>query len=72
MTTDKPDTIEAMNELLIQHITNNSNGAGVVDAAAELKTKGVSIRTLAKAIGMPHNTLNYQINKLNKSKEVNE
>mgnify|MGYP000823380670 CR=1 FL=1 len=37
---------------------------GVVDAAADLKAKGVSVRTLAKAIGMPHNTLSYQINKL--------
>lgn len=56
-------------ELLIQQMTNNSNGAGIVDAAAKLSTKGVSIRTLAKVIGIPHNTLNYQINKLLKGKE---
>ena len=72
VTTDKPVTMENMIELLIQQMTNNSNGVGVVDAAAELKAKGVSVRTLAKAIGMPHNTLSYQINKLIKGKEVDE
>ena len=72
VTTDKPVTMEDMIELLIQQMTNNSNGAGVVDAAADLKAKGVSVRTLAKAIGMPHNTLSYQINKLTKGKEVDE
>lgn len=72
VTTDKPVTMEDMIELLIQQMTNNSNGVGVVDAATELKAKGVSVRTLAKAIGMPHNTLSYQINKLAKGKEVNE
>ena len=72
VTTDKPVTMEDMIELLIQQMTNNSNGAGVVDAAAELKARGVSVRTLAKAIGMPHNTLSYQINKITKGKEVDE
>lgn len=72
VTTDKPVTMEDMIELLIQQMTNNSNGAGLVDAAANLKVKGVSVRTLAKAIGVPHNTLSYQINKLTKGKEVNE
>ena len=72
VTTDKPVTMEDMIELLIQQMTNNSNGAGVVDTAAELKAKGVSVRTLAKAIGMPHNTLSYQINKLTNGKEVDE
>lgn len=72
VTTDKPVTMEDMIELLIQQMTNNSNGAGLVDAAANLKVKGVSVRTLAKAIGVPHNTLSYQINKLIKGKEVNE
>lgn len=72
VTTDKPVTMEDMIELLIQQMTNNSNSAGVVDAAANLKAKGVSVRTLAKAIGMPHNTLSYQINKLTKGKEVDE
>ena len=72
VTTDNPVTMDDMIELLIQQMTNNSNGAGVVDAAAELKAKGVSVRTLAKAIGMPHNTLSYQINKLMKGKEVDE
>ena len=72
VTTDRPVAMEDMIELLIQQMTNNSNGAGVVDAAADLKAKGVSVRTLAKAIGMPHNTLSYQINKLTKGKEVSE
>ena len=70
--TTLPVTMEDMIELLIQQMTNNSNGAGVVDAAVDLKAKGVSVRTLAKAIGMPHNTLSYQINKLTKGKEVDE
>lgn len=70
--TDKPVTMEDMIELLVQQLTNNSNGAGVVDAAADLKKRGVSIRTLAKAIGMPHNTLNYQINRLTRGKEGDE
>lgn len=72
VTTDKPVTMEDMIELLIQQMTNNSNGVGVVDAAAELKARGVSVRTLAKAISVPHNTLSYQINKLTKGKEVDE
>ena len=72
VTTDKVITMEDMIELLIQQMTNNSNGAGVADAAADLKAKGVSVRTLAKAIGMPHNTLSYQINKLTKGKEVDK
>ena len=72
VTTDKPVTTEDMIEQLIQQMTNNSNGAGVVDVAAELKARGVSVRTLARAIGMPHNTLSYQINKITKGKEVDE
>ena len=70
MTTDQPITMEDMIELLIQQMTNNSNGAGVVDAAVELNRRGVSIRSLAKAVGMPHNTLSYQIKKANGDKEV--
>lgn len=70
VTTDQPVTMEDMIELLIQQMTNNSNGAGVIDAAAELRSKGVSVRSLAKALGMPHNTLSYQLNKLAKGKEV--
>ena len=72
VTANKAITTEDMIELLIQQMTNNSSGAGLVDAAAKLKEKGVSVRTLAKAVGMPHNTLNYQINKLAKLKEVDE
>lgn len=66
VTTGKTVTMDDFIELLIQQLTNNANGAGVIEAAAALKKKGVSIRSLAKAIGMPHNTLSYQINKLNK------
>ena len=66
VTTDQPITMDDMIELLIQQMTNNSSGAGVLDAAAELKEKGVSIRTLAKALGVPHNTLSYQLNKATK------
>ena len=72
VTTDKPVTMENMIELLIQQMTNNANGSGVVDAAAELKSRGMSVRSLAKVIGMPHNTLSYQINKITKDKEVDE
>lgn len=64
VTTDKEATMEDIVELLIQQLTNNANGTGVVDAAALLYKKGVSIRTLAKALGMPHNTLSYQIKKI--------
>lgn len=70
VTSDQVITMEDMVELLIQQMTNNSNGACVVDAAVELNRKGVSIRSLAKAIGMPHNTLSYQIKKANEDKEV--
>lgn len=66
VTTGNVVTMDDFVEILIQQLTNNANGAGVVEAAAALKLKGVSIRSLAKAIGMPHNTLSYQINKLNK------
>ena len=65
VTTDTPITTDDMIELLIQQMTNNSSGAGVLDAADELHKKGVSVRALAKAIGMKHNTLNYQLNKMN-------
>ena len=51
MTTDRPVAMEDMIELLIQQMTNNSNGAGAVDAAADLKAKGVSVRTLRKQSG---------------------
>ena len=66
VTTGKAVTMNDFIELLIQQLTNNSNDNGVVEAAASLKEKGVSIRTLAKVIGIPHNTLSYRINKLGK------
>lgn len=66
VTTGKKATMDDFVELLIQQLTNNSNGKGVVEAAVILKNKGASVRSLAKAIGVPHNTLLYQINKLEK------
>ena len=66
ITSGKTVTMDDFIELFIQQLTNNANGTGVVEAAAELKKKGVSIRSLAKAVGMPHNTLSYRINKLTK------
>lgn len=69
VTTEKEITMEDVVELLIQQLTNNANGTGVVDVAAELNKQGISIRTLAKAIGMPHNTLSYQIKKINSEDE---
>ncbi len=70
VTTDAPVTMDVMIELLIQQMTNNASGAGILDAAAELHEKGVSVRALAKAVGMKHNTLSYQLNKLNGSEEA--
>lgn len=66
VTSGNPVTMDDFVELLIQQLTNNSNGKGIVEAASILNSKGASIRSLAKAIGVPHNTLSYQINKLNK------
>lgn len=65
VTTEKEVSMEDVTELLIQQLTNNANGTGVVDVAVALNKQGVSVRTLAKAIGMPHNTLSYQIKKIN-------
>ncbi len=70
VTTDAPVTMDVMIELLIQQMTNNASGAGILDAVAELHEKGVSVRALAKAVGMKHNTLSYQLNKLNVSEEA--
>ena len=70
VTTDAPVTMDVMIELLIQQMTNNASGAGILDAVAELHEKGVSVRALAKAVGMKHNTLSYQLNKLNGSEEA--
>ncbi len=72
VTTDTPITMDDMVELLIQQMTNNSNGAGLLEAAAELNAKGVSVRALAKVLGMAHNTLGYQLNKFNSEKEGEE
>lgn len=64
ITIEKELTMEDMVDILIQQLTNNSNGSDIISAAADLNRNGVSVRTLAKALGMKHNTLNYQINKL--------
>ena len=64
VTTNREVTMDDIVELLIQQLTNNANGTGVVNVAITLKEKGVSVRTLAKAIGIPHNTLLYQIKKM--------
>lgn len=63
VTTGKTITTDDIVELLIQQLTNNSNKTGILEVAADLHEKGVSIRTLAKAVGIPHNTLTYQLNK---------
>lgn len=63
VTTERAITMDDMVELLIQQLTNNANGSGVVDAASYLHERGVSIRALAKAMGVPHNTLAYQLKK---------
>jgi SpoVK/Ycf46/Vps4 family AAA+-type ATPase len=71
VTRDKVVQMDDMVELLVQQLTNNANGTGVLDVALSLSKKGASVRALAKAIGMPHNTLQYQINNLEK-KDVSE
>jgi SpoVK/Ycf46/Vps4 family AAA+-type ATPase len=71
VTREKMLTMDDMIELLVQQLTNNASGIGVLDAAIELHRKGASVRALAKAIGMPHNTLQYQINNLEKEDVAN-
>lgn len=72
VTTDKAVTMDDFIELLIQQLTNNANGTGIVEVAADLNKKGASVRTLAKILKMPHNTLSYQINKINKEDDVTD
>lgn len=72
VTTDKTVTMDDFIELLIQQLTNNANGTGIVEVAADLNKKGASVRTLAKILKMPHNTLSYQINKINKEDDVTD
>lgn len=72
VTTDKAVTMDDFIELLIQQLTNNANGTGIVEVAADLNKKGASVRTLAKILKMPHNTLWYQINKINKEDDVTD
>lgn len=72
VTTDKAVTMDDFIELLIQQLTNNANGTGIVEVAADLNKKGASVRTLAKILKMPHNTLSYQINKINKEDNVTD
>ena len=72
VTTDKAVTMHDIKELLIQQLTNNANATGIVEVAADLNKKGASVRTLAKILKMPHNTLSYQINKINKEDDVTD
>ena len=72
VTTDKAVTMDDFIELLIQQLTNNANGTDIVEVAADLNKKGASVRTLAKILKMPHNTLSYQINKINKEDDVTD
>lgn len=69
VTTETPITMDDMVELLIQQLTNNANSIDVIKAASALHDKGVSIRTLAKALGMKHNTLSYQLKKTDKESD---
>ena len=69
ITTERPITMDDMVELLIQQLTNNANSADVIQAASALHDKGVSIRALAKALGMKHNTLSYQLKKTDKESD---
>jgi SpoVK/Ycf46/Vps4 family AAA+-type ATPase len=69
VTTEQPIVMDDMVELLIQQLTNNANSADVVHVASTLHDKGVSIRTLAKALGMKHNTLSYQLKKTDKESD---
>ena len=72
VTTGKPITLEDTVQLLIRQLTNNSTSSSIVEIAAGLKEKGASVRTLAKALDMPHNTLSYQINKIFEKNKENE
>ena len=65
ITYEKVIKLEDIIGLLIRQMTNNASGSGILDAAAELNRNGVSVRTIANAIGMNHTTLNYQLNKIN-------
>jgi SpoVK/Ycf46/Vps4 family AAA+-type ATPase len=72
VTTEKSIEMDDIVELLIQQLTNNANSADVVQVASNLRNKGVSVRMLAKALGMKHNTLSYQLNKTDKGSEDND
>lgn len=65
VTTATAVTTEDLLDLLIQQLTNNANGTDITKVAADLNKKGASVRSLAKILQVPHNTLSYQINKLN-------
>jgi len=69
VTTECPISMDDMVELLIQQLTNNANSTDVIQAATALRDKGVSIRTLAKALGMKHNTLSYQLKKTDRESD---
>ena len=63
ITEDRVITGDDMVELLIHQLTNNANGTDTIDMLVDLNKSGVSVRSLAKAIGVSHTTLDYQIKK---------
>ena len=51
-------------EIFIQHQTLYSGSADdTIKLLSEINNKGVSLRTLAKAVGVTHSTLDYRIRK---------
>ena len=51
-------------EIFIQHQTMYSGSADdTIKLLSEINNKGVSLRTLAKAVGVTHSTLDYRIRK---------
>lgn len=67
VTTGKVIDMDDAIELYIQQLTNHANGGNIISVVAYLRDKGLSVRALAKALEMPHNTLAYQLKKLNDS-----
>lgn len=68
-TSNKEITNEDIIRLLFQQLSNNSNARDKTEILLELKNKGISIRQLSRALGIPHSTLSYQLGKDNKEEE---
>jgi SpoVK/Ycf46/Vps4 family AAA+-type ATPase len=66
ITEDKEITGDDLVALLVHQLTNNASGADTIDMLVDLNKNGVSVRSLAKAIGVSHTTLDYQIKKATK------